>query len=420
MSAICVVGLGYIGLPTATLLAYAGHRVTGIDIDINRISELKSGSTPIEEPRLDTLLQSTAASGNLVFGTQPEPADAFFIAVPTPCNANQTCDLTDVVAAVESIVPCLSSGNLVVIESTIPPGTCINVIKPLLEKSGAIIGHDLYLAHCPERVLPGNILYELVNNNRIIGGFTSECSKIAAGYYQDFVNGRLLITDCTTAEMVKLMENTFRDLNIALANETVLICHQLGLNVLEIIKLANQHPRVNILEPGPGVGGHCLAVDPYFIIEKAPSTARLISMARQINTEMPSYIVKLVMSLLNGIHTPRIAALGITYKGNVADCRESPALDVIDLLQLSGYHVAVFDPYVEPFSQDLEAAVRDADLILILSGHDNFRYLDYRTLALTMRTPMIFDTRGLLDPTDFVDSPISFYNLGNIMTHMRP
>lgn len=420
MSAICVLGLGYIGLPTAAILAYAGHRVTGIDIDTDRVDQLKSGDVPIEEPNLHMVMQSVTASGNLSFASNPVQADAFFIAVPTPCDAQHSCDLHDVVSAVDSIIPWLRAGNLVVIESTIPPGTCANIIKPLLEKSGLFVGSNLYLAHCPERVLPGNILYELVNNNRIIGGFTSQCSEVAASYYRSVVKGSLLLTDCDTAEMTKLMENTYRDLNIALANETALICHQLGLNVLEVIKLANQHPRVDILNPGPGVGGHCLAVDPYFIIEKAPSSAQLISMARKINSEMPGYISRLASDLLSGINDPRIVVLGVTYKGNVADCRESPALEIIDHLQLAGYDVVVYDPYVEPFNRDLLAAVQGTDLMLVLSDHYDFLKLDYWELTRAMRTPMIFDTRNLLDPATFTSSSVVFYNLGNIPVHTRP
>lgn len=420
MSEVCVVGMGYIGLPTAILMAHAGHQVTGVDIDIKRINKLDSGGTPIDEPHLHNLLKRVTASGNLRFATRPEQADAFFVAVPTPCDDHHACDLNDVITAIDSLIPYLRSGNLIVVESTVPPGTCAKKIKPLLEKSGFIVGRDLHLAHCPERVLPGNILYELVNNNRIIGGFTPQCSELAAGYYLGLVKGELLITDCDTAEMTKLMENTYRDLNIALANETALICHQLGLNVLEVIKLANQHPRVNILNPGPGVGGHCLAVDPYFIIEKAPSRAQLISMARKINSEMPAYISRLAGDLLLGINDPRIVALGVTYKGNVADCRESPALEIIDHLQLAGYDVVVYDPYVEAFNRDLLAAVHGSDLMLLLSDHNDFLKLDYWELTRAMRTPMIFDTRNLLDPANFTSSSVVFYNLGNIPVHTRP
>lgn len=420
MSAICVMGLGYIGLPTATLLALSGHQITGVDIDSARLIKLKNGSIPIEEPNLENLFKKVAASGNLCFNAQPVTADAFFIAVPTPCTADQICDLHQVTSAVNMIIPYLRPGNLVVLESTVPPGTCMDVIRPLLEKAGFTIGDDLYLAYCPERVLPGDILNELVNNNRIIGGCTPECSTPAALYYQSFVKGRLLITDSRTAEMVKLIENTFRDLNIALSNETAMLCHHLGLDVLEVIALANQHPRVNILNPGPGVGGHCLAVDPYFIIEKAPAIARLISMARKINNEMPSYITSLVERLLAGHPHAKIAVLGISYKGNVGDCRESPALEVIHHLQNAGYDISIFDPHVDIPGMDLTSTVRGADLILILSDHDEFKNLDYPELTKIMRSPMIFDTKNLLSTGDFHDSPMVYYNLGNIMTHTRP
>lgn len=420
MSAICVIGLGYIGLPTAALLASSGHQVTGVDVDGSRLNKLKNGNMPIEEPNLRSIVCQVAASGNLGFSSQPGAADAFFIAVPTPCTEKYVCDLNFVISAVHSILPYLRKGNLVVLESTVPPGTCQDIIKPLLEEAGFMVGRDLYLAHCPERVLPGNILDELVNNNRIIGGCTPECSLPAASYYQSFVTGSIYLTDSKTAEMVKLIENTFRDVNIALANETAMICHHLGLNGLEVIALANQHPRVNILNPGPGVGGHCLALDPYFIIEQAPAFARLISTARKVNREMPTYITSLVMGLLAERTNARIAVLGISYKGNVGDCRESPALEVIHHLQDAGYDISVFDPHVDLPGMDLMTSVQESDLILILSDHAEFKTLDYDALSRIMRSPVIFDTKNLLSPDDLADSAMILYNLGNIKTYARP
>jgi len=419
MSAICVMGLGYIGLPTATLLALSGHMVTGVDSAVTRLNDLSNGKIPIEEPGLESLFHQAIATGNLAFSDQPVAANAFFIAVPTPCTNSRVCDLSCVITAVHSIIPYLQAGNLVVLESTVPPGTCMDTVKPLLEDAGFTIGQDLYLAHCPERVLPGNILDELVNNNRIIGGCTPECSHAAAPYYRSFVSGSLHLTDSKTAEMVKLIENTFRDVNIALANETARLCHYLGLDVLEVIALANQHPRVNILNPGPGVGGHCLAVDPYFIIEKAPAIARLISTARAINNDMPAYIAGLAEGLVAGNSLARITVLGISYKGNVGDCRESPALEVIAHLRGAGYDISVFDPHVDLPDMDLTAAVQESDLILILSDHAEFKKLDFRLLSQIMRSPVIFDARNLLSHDDLGDSAMILYNLGNINAYTR-
>ncbi|WP_278279213.1 nucleotide sugar dehydrogenase [Syntrophomonas palmitatica] len=347
MSRICVVGLGYIGLPTASLLAFYGHRVTGVDIDINILQQLGQGAIHIEEPNLNEVFQQVVKENKLVFRAEPKAADVFFIAVPTPILSDKSCDLTYVLQAVNSIIPHIKTGNIVILESTVPPGTCEEIIKPLLQSAGYTIGRDLYLAHCPERVLPGSIVEELVENNRIVGGCTPACAQIAADIFRSFVKGEILLTDSKTAEMTKLIENTYRDLNIALANELVLLCHRLGINPLKAIELANKHPRVNILNPGPGVGGHCLAVDPYFIIEKAPELARLISRARIVNNEMPEYVYNAVKRLLTGLNHPKIAVLGLSYKGNVGDLRESPALKIVTLLREAGYALSLYEPHAD-------------------------------------------------------------------------
>lgn len=415
MNKVCILGLGYIGLPTAAILASCGKEVVGADINFFLLDMLQKGQVLIEEPGLEPLVYNSIKNGHIKLSHEPENADAFIIAVPTPCNNDKTCNLSYVVQAVESIVPHLKRGNLVILESTVPPGTCENYVRPVLEKAGFIIGEDLFLAFCPERVLPGQILRELVENDRIIGGCTPVCASRAAQIYAAFITGKLVLTDLRTAEMVKLVENTYRDVNIALANEITMICNYLEINPLEVIRLANKHPRVNILQPGPGVGGHCVAVDPYFIVEQAPSLARLIDTARTVNNNMPGYVIDKVKLLLEGIKQPKIAAFGLSYKGNVFDLRESPAVAIIEGLIAEGFQVCAFDPHSqqEPLT-DMQAAVEGAHMILILTDHDIFKSLNYMELSGKMRTPIIFDTRDIVDFKELSSNTISFYNLGNI------
>lgn len=396
MSTVCVIGLGYIGLPTAALLAAHGANVIGVDTNSDLVNHLLAGTLPLVEADLKELVRSAIRDKRIAVATVPEPADVFIITVPTPCTRNKTCDLSCVIAAVDNILPCLRPGNLVIVESTVPPFTCQGIIKPLLESSGMMVGQELHLAYCPERLLPGRIIEELVNNHRVIGGYSEKCCFAAAEIYRHFVSAGMSFTDLATAEMTKLVENTYRDVNIALANEITMVCHDLGINALEVIELANHHPRVDVLQPGPGVGGHCLAVDPYFIIEKAPERTKLISAAREINNAMPLYVVNQVKTLLGKTENPRIAVLGVSYKGNVADTRESPALKVIDLLNLAGFEVAVFDPLVRTeASAGLVQVVRGADLLLLLTDHEEFKYFDYARLSELMRTPLIMDTRNI-------------------------
>lgn len=415
MKKYCVIGLGYIGLPTAVILATCGAKVLGVDINEGYLKRLQSGSVRIAEPNLGDLLDQVLKSGYLSLSNTPEPVDAFVIAVPTPVNEEKTCDLRYVLDAIRSIVPFLTSESLIIIESTVPPFTCTNIIKPLLEEAGFIIGRDIFLAHCPERVLPGRILEELVYNNRVIGGFSDVCSIKAAEVYRMFVKGEILITDLNTAEMTKLVENTFRDVNIALVNELVQLCNCLCIDGLEVIRMANKHPRVNLHKPGPGVGGHCLAVDPYFIIEKAPHMASLISMAREINSSMPKYIVDKVLKILEGIDKPRVAVLGVSYKGNVGDTRESPAMAIVKLLLQKGIAVSVFDPYVETnLSRTLNDCILGSDLIVILTDHQEFSELNYEELGNLMRTPIVFDTRDILVKERGQSNAYQLYYLGSL------
>lgn len=415
MNSINVVGLGYIGLPTAALLASSGMKVVGVDTDQRLLESLGSDSLILPEPGLKELVSKAISNNQLQMSPTPTYAHTFIIAIPTPCSDNLTCDLNCLVSAVDSIVPYLQGNSLVIVESTVPPFTCQNLIKPRLESSGLKVGENIHLAHCPERVLPGNILKELVSNHRVIGGFSQKCCCLAAQVYRRFVRGAISYCDLTTAEMTKLVENTYRDVNIALVNELALICNYLGVNILEVIQLANHHPRVQLMQPGPGVGGHCLAVDPYFIIEKTPHLSRLISTARTVNQNMPDYIIKAVGQLIADKTPAKVGVLGVSYKGNVDDTRESPALIVIDRLQSSQVEVAVYDPYARtPLSQDLNQVFHQADLILILADHDQFAHLDFEFMTSKMRNPVVLDTRNIISANQHTSPNFTLYNLGNL------
>ena len=348
---VCVVGQGYIGLPTAALFAKNNCDVLGVDVNKEIIKDLKDGIVHIEEPGISESINNALTEGRYHVSLKPDKADVFIITVPTPYVIEDlSCDLSYVISACKSILDYLEKGNTVIVESTIAPGSTNDIIKPIFEEAGFTIGKDLYLAHCPERVLPGQIMYELVNNNRIIGGVTEACTEKAAEAYGIFVKGKLLKTEAITAELSKCMENTYRDVNIALANELTKICEKIGANALDVIKLANQHPRVNIHNPGPGVGGHCLAIDPYFIYSKAPDTAKIIKLARDTNNSMPQFTVdnaKKIIQNYTDEYTPKIAVLGVSYKGNTGDTRESPAFEIISKLQKEGYKIGVHDPHVE-------------------------------------------------------------------------
>src|SRR5205809_3040858 len=325
MNNICLLGLGYIGLPTGSMFALAGKNVVGVDPSPRVQTALRSGRASIDEPELQTLVTAAINSGRLRVQTKPEAADAFIIAVPTPLDpTTNRADLTFVRQAARDIVPFLRRGNLVVLESTVPPGTTRDVLAPILAESGLVPGQDIFVAHCPERVLPGRILVELEQNDRLTGGLTPACAERAADLYQTFVKGAIMRTDATTAEMVKVMENTFRDVNVALANEFALIAERIGVDVWDAIRLANHHPRVNVLRPGPGVGGHCIAVDPWFLVGSAPEATRLIQAAREVNDAMPEHVVERLATLV--APPAPVALLGVTYKAEVDDIRESPAV----------------------------------------------------------------------------------------------
>ena len=399
MKKICVLGLGYIGLPTASMFAARGYQVVGVDIRASVVEILNNGDVHIQEPGLKTFVQAALRSGNLSVRGQPEPADVFIMAVPTPLISDgespggsgaqqgiMRAELSFIRAASESIVPHLAAGNLVILESTSPPGTTEQVVVPILERSGLRAGQDIFIAHCPERVLPGRILEELVRNDRIIGGVNRASAEMAKALYASIVEGQIFVTDATTAEMVKLMENAYRDVNIALANEFALVAEQTGIDVWEAIELANRHPRVNILKPGPGVGGHCIAVDPWFIAQAAPGVTPLIQMARRVNDGMPAYVVEMVHSAVEGIEHPVIACLGLAYKADVDDTRDSPAIKVVELLQAKGFEVRAYDPYVEVGRVpgqvgSIDSALKGADCVVLLTDHAEFRQLSFDQIS---------------------------------------
>lgn len=415
-------GLGYIGLPTSAMFAQYGAEVVGVDIHSEVVDKLNNGEIHIEEPGLGDVVKKVVTDGKFRASLTPEEADAFIISVPTPNNNDEhkSCDLTYVLTATKQVLPFVKKGNVIIVESTIAPRSMDDHVKRLVEEAGFTVGEDIYLVHCPERVLPGQILHELVHNNRIVGGVTPACAEAGARVYGVFVQGEIIKTNAKTAEMSKLMENTFRDVNIALANELTKVCNSLEINVLDVIEMANKHPRVNLHYPGPGVGGHCLAVDPYFIVAKAPELANVIKLSRETNVSMPQYVTTQVKDLLNGIESPKVAAFGVTYKGNVDDMRESPAMDVIDLIRNEGITVAAHDPHVESDFFELhsaEEATKDAHLILILTDHDEFKTLDYGKLASSMKKALVFDTRNCV--LSNTDSNIKIVNFGNVYEEIK-
>ncbi|EEM57096.1 UDP-N-acetyl-D-mannosaminuronate dehydrogenase [Bacillus thuringiensis serovar monterrey BGSC 4AJ1] len=399
------------------MFAKHGVEVVGVDINSDVVDKLNRGEVHIEEPELEKVVKEAVNTEMLRASPTPEVADVFIVAVPTPNQKDEhkSCDLTGVLTAVKKIIPYIKKGNILIVESTIAPRSMDDYVKPLVEEAGFEVGKDIFLVHCPERVLPGKIMHEIVYNNRIVGGVTPACAKRAAQVYGIFVKGEIVETDAKTAEMSKLMENTFRDVNIALSNELAKVCNNLEINVLDVIEMANKHPRVNLHRPGPGVGGHCLAIDPYFIVAKAPELTNIIRMSRDTNISMPSYVMENVRKLLKGIEKPKVAVFGVTYKGNTDDMRESPALEIINLLHEQGYEVTIHDPYIQTnFFKTLSAeeALEEADLLLVLADHSEFSSMDYNKLASKMRQPLLFDTRNFI--VENPDSNMEIINFGNI------
>lgn len=416
---ICVLGLGYIGLPTASTFATSGLKVIGVDVNQKVVNLLQNGEVHIYEPGLRTLVQAAIQSENLVIADHPETADAFIIAVPTPFYDEKKADLTYVKSAAESIVPFLRKGNLIVLESTSPPRTTIDILIPILEKSGLKAGEDIYVAYSPERVLPGQILRELIENARVIGGIDAESALVGKALYQIFVKGEIITTTATTAEMVKLMENTYRDVNIAIANEFSRLADRFGVDAWEAIEIANLHPRVNILRPGPGVGGHCISVDPWFLVEAAPDITSLIKTARLVNDGQPDYVVDLVKRILGDGNGQKVTILGLAYKPDVDDLRESPAVEVARKLAHSGMSVTAFEPFKPDFvipgvsmATTLDEAVNQAEIIVLLVNHNIFRSLDPLELCSITPTRIILDTVGAWEPGTWRAAGFVTHHLG--------
>jgi UDP-N-acetyl-D-mannosaminuronic acid dehydrogenase len=414
METICFIGLGYVGLPTAAMLAASGCHVLGVDIDDRVINTLSRGEIHIEEAGLQEMVAGVIKSGHLRVSKTPEVCDAYVIAVPTPILADKRADMSCVRAATESILPYLRKGALVILESTSPPGTTQEILCPLLEKSGLKPGEDLFVAYCPERILPGNVLRELVNNDRIIGGLNQQSTELAKSVYQRFVKSELHATSAITAELVKLFENTSRDINIALANEFAQIAEAAGSNGHEAIRLANQHPRVNILEAGPGVGGHCIPVDPWFLVERYPALAKLTLAARQINDGMVDYLIAKLSAL--GIQKGhKVAILGAAYKPDIDDARESPSERLAEALLHAGVQVTVHDPLVKRFHFPLlpiEEALSGADAVILAVHHSQYKTLTPEFFKRSMKRPLVLDARNIFDAKTFAAAGVELVTLG--------
>lgn len=412
-STVSIIGLGYVGMPTAALVASRGINVVGVDANPKVVSTINSGHVHIVEADLEGLVQKVVSSGTLKARTTPVPADVFVITVPTPIRPDKSPDLSYVWQATEAIAPVLQSGNAVIVESTSPIGTTEKVsdligrLRPDLKVPTQAGEHaDIAVAYCPERVLPGRILNELVTNDRCIGGLTPRCARKVQRFYKTFVRGSCFMTTARAAELVKLAENSFRDTNIAFANELSLICDRFGINVWEVLELANRHPRVNILRPGPGVGGHCIAVDPWFIVHSAPDLARVIRAAREVNDSKIGYTVERCVELIDSRSNADIACLGLAFKANIDDLRESPALEVAhELAKRYGSRVKIVEPNIEELPPqlaetgaeliDLETALARCGLLVLLVDHDEFKLVSAQERSATF----FYDTRGIWAPS---------------------
>jgi len=412
---VSIIGLGYIGLPTAAVLAAKGVKVVGVDVNQHAVNTINQGKIHIVEPELDILVHKAVQDNYLKAVTKPEKADVFMVAVPTPFKDNYEPDLSYIKSAAKAIATVLERGNLVILESTSPVGATEKMMEWMREERPDLsfpkFGDDKFRAdiavtHCPERVLPGQVVRELVENDRIIGGVTTQCAERARELYKIFVEADCLITDCRTAELSKLVENSFRDVNIAFANELSLICDKLDINVWELIKLANRHPRVNILQPGPGVGGHCIAVDPWFIVDSAPDEAKLIRTARLVNDSKPLFVLNKVNQAVQAIGKDTselsIACLGLAFKPDIDDLRESPALSIARKIgAISFSSIFLVEPNIDRipsgFDSDnieligLERAIKSADIIVLLVDHASFKSMDLSLLS----GKQVIDTRGI-------------------------
>jgi UDP-N-acetyl-D-mannosaminuronic acid dehydrogenase len=383
---ICVIGLGYIGLPTAALLANRGYDVHGVDVVESTVNTINEGKIHIVEPELDTFVKSAVNSNKLKASLKPDFADVFIIAVPTPFHKGYVPNTDYIISATKAIAPYVKENNIVILESTSPVGTTELVEKTLKEEN--VDTSKLYISHCPERVLPGHIMRELVENDRIVGGLTQEATEKTVEFYKTFVSGDVLSTDARTAEMAKLTENSFRDTNIAFANELSMLCDKFDINVWELIELANRHPRVNILQPGAGVGGHCIAVDPWFIVHAGGKTAKMIKTAREVNTYKTEWAIEKIKNAalefenVNG-RKAKVACMGLAFKPDIDDLRESPALYITKRLKTDGLDILAVEPNIESHKEfeivDYKEALEEADIIIFLVAHKEFKKLNIKT-----------------------------------------
>jgi len=406
---VAVIGLGYIGLPTAALIARSGMSVLGVDVTPHVVETVNSGKVHIEEVDLDGLVQGVVARGTLRASLDVEPSDVFVIAVPTPVSEDNAPDISYVLSAARTIAPVLAAGNVIILESTSPVGTTeamrdeLQKLRPDLKMPGLPgNGADVSIAYCPERVLPGRILIELVNNDRCIGGITPRCARKALSFYRKFVRGECITTTARAAEMVKLVENSYRDVNIAFANELSVIADGMGIDVWDVIRLANRHPRVNILQPGPGVGGHCIAVDPWFIVHGDPANSRIIRTAREVNLAKTDYVVEQASKLIDDHPGAQVACLGLAFKPNIDDFRESPALEVAHrLAKRYGPRIKLVEPYAQGVPAefvgtgatliDIDDALENCAVFIVLVDHDVFK-----SVPVDERVDKaVYDTRGL-------------------------
>lgn len=408
---ICVIGLGYIGLPTALLISKS-HEVVGYDVKREVVEALNEGRLHFSEPGLESLLLDSAR--NFQVSMNIEKSDVYIIAVPTPLEAStKVADLSRVKEAAEKISRYLTEGALVILESTVPPGTSNRLVLPILEKSGIRAG-EFHFAYCPERAIPGRTVYEMIKNDRIVGAFDHSSYKRVKEVYS-FVEGEFYHTDPATAEFVKLMENAYRDVNIALANEFAMIAETNSVNIWGAIELANKHPRVNILKPGPGVGGHCIAIDPLFLAENSISS-RMISLTREINNSMPNYVMQLLRGILKEVEGTTITLLGVAYKGDVDDTRETPALKLIKLAENEGFTVKIHDPFVKEFEYeilDLENASRNSDCLVVVADHTRFKDMRPEQVSSLMRSRNILDCRNIIDRDQWRDAGFKVKIIGD-------
>lgn len=408
---LCVIGMGYVGLPTALMFAASGHDVSCVDIKDPLINSLRSGTFHSSEPGLDELYRHVWRTTSIEFSTTPTQSDGYVLALPTPLNVDHSADLSAIYHVATQIKSFVGSQTLIVLESTVPPGTT----QQLMEWIG---NADALYAHVPERVLPGNLLYELSHNDRIVGGLTAAATEAAVDLYQSFVLGRFRKTDAATAEMAKLMENTYRDINIALANQFSRVSHQLGISVRDAIAIANDHPRVNILQPGLGVGGHCIAIDPWFIVEKVPEEASFIAEARKINDSQPRFVVDCLTEIMGGsLNERKIAVLGLAFKGDVDDPRESPSISLLEHLSAAKSVVRVHDPLISHLQNWISESPEDilpwAEGIVVATGHSVYRWLIWKLRHLLNREVKIVDAPGILNAHEWHQEGIAVHVIGD-------